>query len=61
MRHVAGLDETPTGPVHGSDESARGALVRPVSLTRTMVEAVDGHDGPQRLNGVGALVLSRRD
>jgi hypothetical protein len=31
------------------------------SLTRARVEAVEGHDGPQRLEGVGALVLSRRD
>ena len=61
MRHVAGLDETPTDPVHGSDEAVHGALVRPASLTRAMVEAVAGRDGPQRLDGVGALVLSRRD
>ena len=51
------VDELLLGP----DEIPRAELVRPASLTRAMVEAVAGRDGPQRLDGVGALVLSLRD
>ena len=55
------VDELLLDPAEGPDEISRAALVRPASLTRAMVEAVAGRDGPQRLDGVGALVLSRRD
>ena len=55
------VDELLLDLAEGPDEIPRAELVRPVSLTGAMVEAVEGHDGPQRLDGVGALVLSRCD
>ena len=70
---VAGLDETRTALEHGQvdellldpaaelDESTRSELVRLAQLTAATVEVVEGHDGLQRLGGVGALLRYRHD
>jgi stalled ribosome rescue protein Dom34 len=69
---VAGLDETRTALEHGQvdelvldpaqlDAAARGELVRMAQVTSATVEVVQGHDGLQRLGGVGALLRYRHD
>jgi Bacterial archaeo-eukaryotic release factor family 10 len=70
---VAGLDETRAALEHGQvdellldpaaelDEATRGELVRLAQLTSATVEVVEGHDGLQRLGGVGALLRYRHD
>jgi peptide chain release factor subunit 1 len=70
---VAGLDETRAALEHGQvdellldpaaelDEATRGELVRLAQLTGATVEVVEGHDGLQRLGGVGALLRYRHD
>jgi hypothetical protein len=68
----AGLDETRTALEHGQvdelvldpaqlDAAARGELVRMAQVTSATVEVVQGHDGLQRLGGVGALLRYRHD
>ena len=70
---VAGLDETRAALEHGQvdelvldpaaglDDTVRGDLVRLAQLTGATVEIVEGHDGLQRLRGVGALLRYRHD
>jgi len=70
---VAGLDETRAALEHGQvdelvldptaelDEATRGELVRLAQLTSATVEVVEGHEGFQRLGGVGALLRYRHD
>jgi hypothetical protein len=48
-------------PAAELDEATRGELVRLAQLTSATVEVVEGHDGLQRLGGVGALLRYRHD
>jgi stalled ribosome rescue protein Dom34 len=70
---VAGLEETRAALEHGQvdelvldpagemDDATRGELVRQAQLTGATVEVVEGHDGLQRLGGVGALLRYGHD
>jgi peptide chain release factor subunit 1 len=55
------VDELLLDPGGGPDEATRAELVRLASLTAAEVLVVEGHDGLQRLGGVGALLRYRHD
>ena len=55
------VDELLLDPAEGPDEATRADLVRLASLTSATVQVVEGHDGLQRLGGVGALLRYRHD
>jgi peptide chain release factor subunit 1 len=55
------VDELLLDPAEGPDETTRAELVRLASLTGATVQVVEGHDGLQRLDGVGALLRYRHD
>jgi peptide chain release factor subunit 1 len=55
------VDELLLDPVEGPDEATRAELVRLAKLTSATVQVVEGHEGLQRLGGVGALLRYRHD